>query len=191
MTDPAVRPGAAPRATGLLIGVVFGLVFVEANSLELHGRWQGLVRAAGAIVAAALFIGIGRARRAAEARGATSGRAHFGRGYWLIVAVEAVALVAGLVVINKVFSDHELTVAWIAVVVGVHFFGLAVIWTARIFLALGTAVALLGVAGFALHAGGASNAAVALVSGICSGVAMYLAVISALVSSAAPVRASR
>lgn len=109
------------QATGAVIGAVFGLVFVEANSAQLPGTWQTVARVGGAVVFVMLLAGIGRARRACEAVRPASGTAAFSRDYWLIVAAEAAALVAGLVIINAVFGAHELTVAWIALVVGVHF----------------------------------------------------------------------
>lgn len=142
------------------------------------------MRAAGAIAAAALFVGIGRARRAGALADPACG-AGFDRRYWLVVAAEAAALVAGMVMINQVFAAHELTVAWIAVVVGVHYLGLAALWEVRAFVVVGVELALLGAAGFALHAGGASNVAVAAVSGIGSGVALYLAVARSLLHAAA------
>jgi len=168
-----------------VIGVVFGLVFVEANSVGLPARYQAPLRVAGALAAAALFVGIGRARRAAAQRPASPSRTNrFGPGYWLVVAAEVAALVAGLIVINRVFHARGLAVAWIAVVVGVHFFGMAVLWRLGLFMALGAALTLLGAVGFALHAGGASNLTVALVSGVGSGAALYLAVAGSLAKQA-------
>lgn len=132
-----------------------------------------MVRVAAAVVFVALIAGIGRVRRAlAVAPRAVGGPSMFSRGYWLIVAAEVVALLAGIVVINAVFGAHELTVAWIALIVGVHFFGLGGLWKAGALHVLGAVLAVLGVAGFVLHAAGGSNLVVALVSGVASGVAL-------------------
>lgn len=178
---------AAPRATGSVIGVIFGFMFVEANAAGLHGGLQTAVRAGGVIVALALLAAVNRARKAVapvarrQAAPRPADGRQFGPRYWVIVAAEVAALVAGLVVINVVARAHELTVPWIAVVVGVHFFGLAALWKVRVFAVLGVVVALLGAAGFALHAAGASALTVRVVSGIGSGVALYLAVANSLV----------
>ena len=192
VTSPLMAPqgghGSGRRQTtgaltGGLVGAVFGLVFIEANSGELPRTWQLVARVGGAVVFVLLLIGIRRARRAEEAGEPASGTA-FGRGYWLIVAAEAAALVGGLIVINVVVGAHELAVAWIALVVGVHFFALGILWKAGVFHVLGTTLTVLGIAGFALHAAGASALAVALVSGVASGIVLDLAAARAVHSSA-------
>ena len=184
--SPDGRISLGQAATGAFIPVVFGLVFIEANSGQLQRDWQAVVRLVGALVAVALIIGIARARRAAAGSGqAAAGRPAFSRGYWVIVAVEVAALLAGLIVINAVLGVHELTVPWIAVVVGVHFFGLGRIWDTGWLHVLGAVVAVLGVAGFVLHAAGAPNVVVALVAGVSPGAALYLAVARWLLFSAA------
>lgn len=179
-TSRAVSPGGRigrGQAVGAFIPVVFGLVFIEANSGQLPRDWQAVVRSVGALVAVALIIGIARARRAAAgSEQAAAGRSAFSRDYWVIVAVEVAALLAGLIVINGVFGAHGLSVPWIALVVGVHFFGLGRIWDSGWHHVLGAVVAVLGVAGFVLHAVGAPNVVVALVSGVSSGAALYLSV---------------
>jgi hypothetical protein len=188
-TSRAFSPGgriSRGQATGAFIPVVFGLVFIEANSSQLQRDWQAVVRPVGALVAVALIIGIARARRAAAgSEQAAAGWVAFSRGYWVIVAVEAAALLAGLIVINAVFGVHELAVPWIALVVGVHFFGLGRIWDSGWLHVLGAVMAVLGVAGFVLHAVGAPDVVVALVSGVSSGAALYLAVARWLLFSAA------
>jgi hypothetical protein len=173
------------QAAGAFIPVVFGLVFIEANSGQLQRDWQVVVRLAGALVAVALIIAIARARRAAGSGQAAAGRLAFSRGYWVIVAVEVAALLAGLIVINAVFGVYELSAPWIAFVVGVHFFGLGRIWDAGWLHVLGAVVAVLGVAGFVLYAVGVPSVVVALVSGVSSGVALYLVVAWWLFFSAA------
>lgn len=164
----------APAVGGLVV-LVFGLIFVEADLSGLSSGVQTTVRIVALIVALALFSVINRARRAA---GATRGE--FGRQYWTIVAVEVVALLAGIVVINSVFGAHELTVPWIAVVVGVHFFAFIRLWGSRVYLVLGVVVTLLGVAGFVVYALGGSLLTIRLVSGICSGIVLYLAAANSL-----------
>ena len=97
-------------------------------------------------------------------------------GYWLIVALEAGALFGGLAVINGVLHGQAVSVAWVALVVGVHFFGLARIWRMPLYYWLGAAMAILSLAGFLIYALGGSAAMVGLVAGVGSGAALYAAV---------------
>jgi hypothetical protein len=166
--------GTASRAGGLVV-LTFGFIFVEADAAGLHSGLQGVARAAGFIVALALFAAINRVGKAA-ARGP-----RLGPQYWMIVVAEVVALVAGLVVINGVARAHALTVPWIAVVVGVHFFAFVRLWRNRAYAVLGVVVTVLGATGFVMYADGASALAIRVVSGIGSGVALYLAAAYALV----------
>lgn len=166
-------------ATRLNIVTVFACIFVEANASGLHSGLQAVVRIGGIIVALALFVAANRLRRAAALAGDPASRSArssgFGREYWIVVAAEVVALVAGLVVINAVFGAHGLTAPWIAVVVGVHFFGLAPLWNAKAYYVVsGVALTLLGLAGFALYAAGASALTIRLVAGIGAGIYLYL-----------------
>jgi hypothetical protein len=165
---------AAVRAGGLVV-LVFGFIFVEADAAVLHGGLQAVVRAAGFVVALALFGAINHAGKGAP-RGVRPGPR-----YWMIVIAEVVALLGGLVVINGVARAHELTVPWIAAVVGGHFFAFVPLWKSRVYAVLGVVVTALGVAGFVLYAGGASALSIRVVSGIGSGVALYLAAAYALV----------
>jgi len=165
--------GAAPRAGGLVV-LIFGFVFVEADAAGLHGGLQGVVRAAAFIVALALFAAINRVGRAVG-RGSRPGPQ-----YWMIVVSEVVALLAGLVVINGMFRAHGLTVPWIATVVGLHFFAFVPLWKSKVYAVLGVVVTALGAAGFVLYAAGESALTVRVVSGIGSGVALYLAAAYAL-----------
>lgn len=174
MTAPT-RPTTGLTA-GSLIAIAFGLVFVEVNSGGLDAPWPLVVRIAGAVVAAGLLVALfrlGRPRDPGPGRGGT----WFGdRRYQLIVVAEAIALFGGLFVINGVLKHSEVAVAWVAFVVGVHFFGLAAAFRLNRFHVLGAALTLLGIAGFVLDALGASAATIGLVSGVFSGVALFVTV---------------
>jgi hypothetical protein len=163
--------------TGGLIGVIFGLVFIEANSGQLPHAWQAAVRVGGALLGAVLIAALSRARRTAPPRTGSerSSRPRFGRGYWAVVAAEVVALLAGLFVINNVIGAHKLSVAWIVLIVGIHFFGLGVVWKAAVFHVLGSVLTLLGVAGCVIYAVGGAAWLVALVSGVAAGLVLYAA----------------
>lgn len=158
-----------------MIAIVFGLVFVEANSGGIGSPWSLVIRVAGALVAVALFAAVFRMER--NAREAARQDTWFGaKRYWAIVAGEAIALFGGLAVINLVLHQPKVAVAWIAFVVGVHFFGLAAAFRLTRFHVLGAAQTLLGIAGFVLAATGADAGTIGLVSGVLSGVALFVTV---------------
>jgi hypothetical protein len=74
-------------------------------------------------------------------------------------------------------------VAWVAVVVGVHFYPLGWAWRMPAYYWLGTAMTLLGIAGFAAHALGATDGVVALIAGVGSGAALYAMVATAILDT--------
>src|SRR5688572_24215847 len=111
---------------GSLIAISFGTAFVMVNSGGLPAPWPLVIRAAGAVVAVGLVVALFRTARTAQPVAARGGFSD--RRYWLIVAAEVVALFGGLAVINQVLEAPDVSVAWIAVVVGSHFFALAWAW---------------------------------------------------------------
>lgn len=96
----------------------------------------------------------------------------FGRGYVLVVAAEVAAALVGVLVINLVLHVPQATVAWISLVVGLHFFGLAVVWRMPGLRLLAAAMAC-GAAGLVLAACGASLAVIAPVAGIAPGALLF------------------
>lgn len=179
------RAGSAGKvATGgftePLIGLVFGLIFIEVNSGDLASTWSFGLRAAGVVIAVILFVGLLWRRRGLDEAGQAVGR--FDRRYWVVVAVEVVALLAGLVIIKRVLDAERFIVAWIAVVVGVHFFGLGPIWRDSTLYLVGAVLVLLGLAGFLIGTAGGSAAAIALVSGVGAGAVLFLSVALALLA---------
>lgn len=154
---------------GVLIGATFGLVFVLVNSGSLPSGVSLFLRAAAmlALVGLAGFLFV----RLAPAGGGVSpsGGVGFSRGYWWVVIAEVVAIWAGIMVIGRVFDAPHANVAWISLVVGVHFFGLAIVWKLPVFHWLGAALAACGVVGLTLAALGASTAAIDVVGGIVPG----------------------
>lgn len=167
----STRPALSGLVVGSLVAIVFGLVFVEVNSGGLPAPWALVVRIAGVVVAVGLLFALRKAKPQPE-----HGPGFADRRYWLVVAVEAVALFGGLFVINGVLGRGEFAVAWIAFVVGVHFFGLAAVFRLNRFHALGAVLTALGVVGFVLGALGASAGTVGVVSGVLSGVALFATV---------------
>lgn len=152
---------------GITIGTAFGLVFVLVNAGVLPSPWPTVLRVAGALA----FVGVQVALQAAARRPvpAGPGGVAFTRGYWLVVVLEAVALVVGLQVLARVLDAGEAGVAWVSLVVGVHFFALAAVWREVSLHLLGGALAVCGAAGLLLALTGAGEAAVATVGGVAPG----------------------
>jgi len=87
----------------------------------------------------------------------------------LACVAEVGVIAAGLVVLNGPLHAPQAAVAWIALVVGVHFLAFAVIWKLLFFHGLGAALMICGVAGFVLAAIGAAVSAIDLVGGVLPG----------------------
>ena len=97
------------------IGAAFGLVFVLVNSGDVDTPWSWVLRALGVVA----FVGVivrawGRAGVSIQPRPAAL------RVYWVSVALEAVALVAGSRLLDAQ-GRAAYGVAWVAFVVGFHF----------------------------------------------------------------------
>ncbi|GLW35958.1 hypothetical protein [Actinoplanes regularis] len=172
------------RLSGLVVGSLvalgFGTGFVMANSGGLPSPWPTVIRIAGAVVAIALLVTLLRVAPSAPAPRQGDVAGFTDRRYLYTVAGEIVALFGGLYVINQVLDAPEVGVAWVAVVVGVHFFPLARAWRMPLYNWLGTAMTALGVAGFLAHALGASDGTVGLIAGVGSGAALYATVAAAI-----------
>ena len=173
------------REIGALIGGAFGTVFVAVNStaMTVFAHVAALL-VAGCLLAAILLLSLRnllRWRAASEDATADATRQHgnpFGWRYWTIVGIEAVALFGGARVITAL-GHPELGIAWVAVVVGTHFFALARIFRLTRFHVLGAIVTALGALGFLLGALGEVDA-IALVSGVLSGFALLAFGLAAL-----------
>lgn len=150
---------------GSVIGAVFGLIYVLVNAGPLPTAASLPLRIAGVLAFLLVLAAVYRARgqHTAEQTGG------FGRGYWLVVAGEAAALAAGLGVLNIVLHTPQAGVAWVSVVVGVHFFALAAVFHRRFFHVLGGAITACGLAGLVLVGTGIGQESVAVIGGIVPG----------------------
>jgi hypothetical protein len=155
---------------GLLIGALFGMIFVLVNAGGLPTAVALVLRGLAilAFVGLVIVVATGRGGEQPEPTPGVT----FGRRYGLVVMAEVIAIVAGLSVLNRVFDAPEAGVAWIALVVGVHFFALARVWRAPQITWPGIALTTLGVAGLLMAALGASDTAIATVSGVGSGMVL-------------------
>ena len=157
--SPATRPRTAEGAEiGALIGGAFGLLFLIINSSSFSSLGRTLVMATGIIAFGTIAVVAMRSllRLRAERRQTMSaedrepGRRReppFGRAYWIIVLIEAIALFAGARVLSSL-GHPELGVAWVAFVVGTHFYALGYVFKLNRFHVLATVVTLCGIAGF-------------------------------------------
>lgn len=151
---------AAGAEIGSLIGGAFGLVFLIVNSAGFSTLGRTLVLIVGIAAFAAIaflaFRGLGRMKRAqaqtADSQVRTGGP--FGRSYWIIVAIEAVALFGGIRLLSGM-GHPELGVAWVAFVVGTHFYALGYVFKLGRFHILATVVTACGIAGFIAFFAGA------------------------------------
>lgn len=165
---------------GSTIAAVFGLVYVLVNSADQPTALAWALRIAALVVCALVVARLVTGRRPAagieesDARGSAPGErgsrpAPFGRGYWLIVLAEVVAIVVGARVLAGPLDHPEAGVAWVSVAVGVHFFALAAHFGMRFFHVLGALVTGCGVAGLVVAFTTSASALVSLVGGVVPG----------------------
>ncbi|MEO3886367.1 hypothetical protein [Nonomuraea sp. B5E05] len=159
--------------TGLLVGAVFGAVFVVVNAQSpLNTVTVNVLRVAACLAAAGvLAMWFATARKERQEGEARAQRGMFGRGYLLIVAAEVILLFGGLRVLSAWGLPEQANVAWVALVVGVHFVALAPVWKDWSIAVPGVVLTLLGVAGLVMTPT-AAVAWVPVVSGVLSGVVL-------------------
>lgn len=155
---------------GSMVAAVFGLVYVWVNT-DLLPTWVAwILRGLGLLAFAAIVFAVWRSRTdPAPDRRSSRGGSPFGRAYWLVVAIEVVALFGGLRILAGPLEHPEGGVAWVSVVVGVHFLALAAVLHAPFFTWLGAAVTLCGVVGLVLVFGDGAQALIAVIAGVVPG----------------------
>ncbi|MFD8549005.1 hypothetical protein [Streptomyces sp. NPDC059649] len=165
------------RMSGVFIGALFGTVFVVANAHDPLSPAVGVtlrvvaVLTFGGLLALALLAGR-RGRAVGDGDGDGAPRVDWFRGkFGFVVAAEAVLLVGGRLALRGAGAPDETAVAWIALIVGLHFMALAAVWQRRSVAVPGTALTALGVVGLGMAATRAV-VWVPFVSGVLSGVAL-------------------
>lgn len=156
---------------GSLIAGAFGLIYVLVNAGPLTAPWTLTLRVLAAVAFVAVLVAIFRAPVPSRGRGGQERRV-FGRAYWFVVAAEFIALYLGVRVLNGPLDAPEAGVAWVSLVVGVHFFALAVVFGQRFFHWLGGVITACGVIGLGLAATSAAEPTIALVAGVLPGVVL-------------------
>jgi hypothetical protein len=171
VSAPPAGAGVAPQQRlGSLIGGIFGLIYVEANVGQLSRPWPAVLQIAAGVAFAGLVALLARARVTRLPAGGG-----FGGGFWLVVVGEAVAIVAGAAVLNGPAGLARAVVAWVSVVVGLHFVALAAVWRLPLLRYLGVAITLCGAAGLTAAFAGAPTAVVGLTGGVLPGVLLLTA----------------
>lgn len=156
----------APEKVGSVVGAAFGLVYVLANTASLPGGLRLVLRAVAVLAFVTVLVAALRPGGAGSAAAAGGGP---GRGYWIVVAGEVLAIAGGLAALNGPLGAPQAAVAWISCVVGAHFVALALVWRQRLFHVLGAALLVCGLLGLALAVLGSPDAAVDLVAGVIPG----------------------
>ncbi|MEU8996430.1 hypothetical protein ACGFSD_23100 [Streptomyces caniferus] len=163
------------RMSGVFIGAFFGTVFVVANA---HDPLNPSIGIALRVLAVLTFAGLlalalraGRLGRPVV-EDAEAARADWFRGkFAFVVGAEAVLLIGGNLALRAAGAPQETAVAWIALIVGLHFIALMAVWKRRSIAVPGTALTVLGLTGLGMAATSAV-AWVPFVSGVLSGVAL-------------------
>lgn len=172
-TMPNGRRPADGAEIGALIGAGFGLLFLIINTGQFSTLGRTLVITVGVLAFAGIAIfairGLmqgGRAGRGESGKGSRR-EPPLGRAYWIIVLIEAVLLFAGTRLLAGL-GHPELGVAWVAVVVGTHFYALGRVFGLDRFHVLATVVTLCGIGGFIAFFA-AAPAFIPVISGVITG----------------------
>ena len=151
------------KRISIVITTIFGFTYVMANTGTLPATAATAIRAIGIMAAIGLLVSLPRPDMPDQPG------LGFSRDYWLIVAAEVIAGLGGLAVLNSVLGIHDASIAWISVVVGVHFFGFYVIWRLPIMVWVGAAITVCGALGLIAAGLDRSATLIAFVAGIVPG----------------------
>lgn len=167
--------GMLQRMSGVFIGAFFGTVFVVANA---HDPLNPAIGIALRVLAVLTFAGLLTLALLAGRRGgpapddAEAPQADWFRGkFAFVVGAEAVLLIGGNLALRAAGAPEQTAVAWIALIVGLHFVALMAVWKRRSIAVPGATLTALGATGLGMAATSAV-AWVPFVSGVLSGVAL-------------------
>lgn len=158
---------------GSIVAATFGLVFVLANTGSMPEAARIGLCAAAVIAFVAVAVSVVtalRGRRPKPVGGSTQASGPgFGLSYWLVVVAEVAALLVGTRVLSGPLDLPQAGVAWVSLVVGAHFFALAIVFRQHFFHILGVALVLCGLAGLGIALTGGGEAWIDLISGVVPG----------------------
>ncbi len=174
--------------TRSLVGSTFGLIFVVANAGALPEPVSAPLR----IAAIATFVAEITALRHLETdQPHVQARGTMDAGYFRIVAAEAIAGVTGAALITGPLRTPDAAVAWISLVVGVHFMALAAHWHQPLHRHVGTLIAGAGLLGLLAAGLGAARPVIATVAGITPGIVLLVAAALPMLGAQIPRAAAR
>ncbi|NDU71576.1 hypothetical protein GWI34_02900 [Actinomadura sp. DSM 109109] len=162
----------SPQLLGLLIGSGFGTAFVLANAGEPLPAPAGIALRILAVLClvAVVVTGFRGDRRGGTGRGEAR-PGWFGPRFGLVVVAEFALIFGGIAVLRALDAPEEINVAWIALVVGLHFVVLAPVWKRAAIAVPGVVLTGLGAAGMVMAAV-SSVEWIPFVSGALSGVTL-------------------
>lgn len=162
---------------GPIVATVFGLVYVEVNAGRLPPvvgwplRIVGLVLLVVLSAMVVLKLRRGTALRDPSVRGRELAQrtTRLGAGFAVITVTEAVALVGGAILLTDVLDRPEAVIAWVSVVVGLHFFPLARHVRMSFFTVLGVLITVCGVVAMVVALTTGADPVIAFVGGVLPG----------------------
>ncbi|RSN46508.1 MULTISPECIES: hypothetical protein [Actinomadura] len=142
----------SPQLLGLFVGSSFGTAFVLANAgAPVPGPLGIALRVAAVLCLIAVVVTGFRTDRRREAP-ADPPPAWFGPKFGLVVLAEFALIFGGIAVLRALDAPDQCNVAWIALIVGLHFVVLAPIWKRTAIAVPGALLTALGVAGMVMAA---------------------------------------
>lgn len=174
------------RFSAFFIASVFGLAFVLINSgpplpasATLVVRILGIAAAAGVVVLALLCMR--RGGQAGAGASSATGAPRFGVFFGVVTTVEVLLIIGGAQTISRLDGvPDQAGVAWVTLIVGLHFFPLAWHWKQHEILTVAWYGTVLGGIGLAMALLGYPEW-VPLVSGVITGVGFLLGPLVVLV----------
>jgi hypothetical protein len=162
----------SPQSLGLLVGSGFGTAFVLANAGEPLPGAAGIVVRVLAVLSLIAVVVVGFRTDRRGGAGPEGGRpGWFGPKFGLVVVAEFALIFGGIALLRALGAPEEINVAWIALIVGLHFVALAPVWKRRAIAVPGVLLSGLGGAGMIMAAGSAVQW-IPFVSGVLSGVVL-------------------
>lgn len=159
----------SPQLIGLLVGSSFGTAFVLANAGEPLPAAVGIPMRILAVLCliAVVVAGFRGDRREGTGRG-DARPGWFGPRFGLVVVAEFALIFGGIAGLRALDAPQEINVAWIALIVGLHFVVLARVWKRGAIAVPGVVLSGLGAAGM-IMAAVSSVEWIPFVSGVLSG----------------------
>ena len=182
------------RFAGFFVASVFGLAFVLINSgpplppaVSLTLRTLAAVVAVAIVVLAVLAMRKGSRENPEETRtsagepGEQPTTPRFGAFFGVVTLIEFALIIGGAITIGNLPAvPDQAGVAWVALIVGLHFFPLAWTWRQREILILAGYATALGATGLVMALSGHPDW-VPLVSGVVTGAGMLLGSLTVLI----------